>query len=87
MKGTHPLVAHHLLPFMAQQSETASPPGSACRANAFTSNGDRVLTEAVVGDRRLALPEVANMGHAHATRPSFQALIVPVPPLVLSRGH
>ncbi|OSP56692.1 HlyD family secretion protein [Pseudoruegeria sp. SK021] len=65
----------------------AIPPGSACAANVYTSNHDRLETEDLPFLTRISLHAVDTVGIAHAALLRVQALLMPVKTLVFSGGH
>ncbi len=63
------------------------PQGSACAANAYTSNHDRLQDPDLGTLHALALHAIDATGVVHAAILRLQALILPVRTLVLSGGH
>ena len=63
-------------------------PGSACAANAYTDNHDRLATDdSLSGVQKVGLHVVDTVGLVHAFILRIQALLLPVRSLVLSGGH
>ena len=63
------------------------PQGSACIANAYTSNHDRLQDPEIGAFRAFVLHAIDATGLVHAALLRLQALILPVRTLVLSGGH
>jgi len=64
----------------------AVPRGSACIANAYTSNHEMLASEDLSFGRRLFLHSVDAVGMVHAAILRIQAIMLPIQTLVLS-GH
>jgi len=62
------------------------PPGSACVANAYTSNHEKLQSPDLGVASKLALHAIDTVGVVHAAILRFQALLFPIKALVLS-GH
>jgi hypothetical protein len=63
------------------------PQGSACIANAYTSNHDRLQDPEIGGFHAFVLHAIDATGLVHAALLRLQALILPFRTLVLSGGH
>ena len=63
------------------------PRGSACVANAYTSNYDALHDPEIGAFRAFMLHAIDATGLVHAALLRMQALILPVRTLVLSGGH
>jgi hypothetical protein len=61
-------------------------PGSACIANAYSSNHDVIVAEGTGTAKRIALHAVDALGLVHALILRLQAIVLPFKTLVLS-GH
>ncbi|MCA8884594.1 MAG: HlyD family secretion protein [Rhodobacteraceae bacterium] len=76
----------HMEPIFAGQADPI-PPGSACVANAYTSNHDRLSDPSLGTFHRIALHVVDTVGIVHAILLRSQVVLLPVRTLVFSGGH
>lgn len=76
----------HLSPIFPGEADLV-PPGSACVANAYTNNHDRLSDPELGGFHRIALHVVDTVGLVHAILLRAQVILLPVRTLVFSGGH
>ena len=79
--------AIHGLPAPPAGQADPIPPGSACVANAYTSNHDRLSDPSLGTFHRIALHVVDTVGIVHAILLRSQVVLLPVRTLVFSGGH
>ena len=66
----------------------ATPPGSSCTVNVYTSNHEKLQSPDLGGTLgRVALHMIDAVGVVHAAILRLQAILLPVRTLVLSGGH